>query len=126
MADIIDLPPDPRLFGWPDPIGTDVPEELRCYRLQKSWQASMESMFLTNNRAGLENRQTLRKEGKIGIYKKGRRGTQGQPKLTEKQVSEIRELASDGKTQKEIAEIFGIVKMQVWRIVNRESWKTTP
>ena len=78
MADITNLPPDPRLFGWPDPVGTDVPEELRCYRVKKSWQATIDSVFLTGKEQNLLKnrdkklyREGLIKTGKMGIFKKG-------------------------------------------------------
>ena len=74
MADITDLPPDPRLFGWPDPIGTDVPEELRCYRETESRKASNDSTFITGkmkniiqNRIKKGRREVLIKTGKIGF-----------------------------------------------------------
>lgn len=47
-----------------------------------------------------------------------------QTKLTKKQVSEIRELASRGITQEMIAAQFGILsRAHVSRIISRKSWK---
>ena len=47
----------------------------------------------------------------------------GQAKLKEKEVLEIRKLSEQGKTQQYIADIFGVTQSNVECIVNRKSWK---
>jgi len=48
---------------------------------------------------------------------------QGNSKLTEKEVLEIRELYSKGNiSQKEIAEIYGVSQQNIGYIINRKKW----
>jgi hypothetical protein len=47
----------------------------------------------------------------------------GDPKLTNKKVLEIRELAMNGQSQYEIAKLYGISQRLVWNIVHRKAWK---
>lgn len=58
------------------------------------------------------------------IYGKANRGVRhGMSKLTPEQVWEIRRLATQGLTQLEIGERFGIHQMTVSRIVSRKEWR---
>lgn len=47
----------------------------------------------------------------------------GRSKLTAVQVTQIREMAHKGRLQKEIAQLFGVSKQTVCKIVNRQKWQ---
>ena len=47
----------------------------------------------------------------------------GQAKLTQSGVDEMRRLRSDGWTQARLASRFGVTQATVWRAVNRRSWR---
>jgi hypothetical protein len=49
-------------------------------------------------------------------------GERGTNILSETQVLEIRELFSNGLTQKDIAEMFNTTRQCIWLIVHRKSW----
>lgn len=50
----------------------------------------------------------------------------GQAKLTESDVADIRRRAAAGEMQKDIALAFGISKMTVSNVVNRQTWRHVP
>lgn len=57
------------------------------------------------------------------LYQSARGETAGNVKLTEENVREIRRLAVIGLMHKEIAELFGVGRKNITKIVNRQRWK---
>ncbi|MED5492674.1 MAG: NUMOD4 domain-containing protein [Pseudomonadota bacterium] len=57
------------------------------------------------------------------IYQTARGEQSAMAKLTEESVIEIRQMAASGWLHREIAEIFGVGRKAVTKIVNRQRWK---
>lgn len=75
-------------------------------------------------RASLKANPSLRPTGaRHGLFGKGHIGSKnGQAKLTDEEVREIRELAGT-MAQRSIAAKFGVSQAVVWAIINGKGWK---
>jgi len=66
-----------------------------------------------------------RTQGGISRHAKGE--ANGNASLTDRKVVEIRKFYASGRhTQAELAEMFGVAKITIGRIVRREAWKHVP
>ena len=57
------------------------------------------------------------------LYRAARGEAAGNVTLTDAQVIEIRQMAASGYLHREIAEIFGVGRKNITKIVNRQRWK---
>lgn len=65
-----------------------------------------------------ENTRKAFEDGLIGT-----REDHHSAKLTWEQVDKIREIAKDGRTQREIGEMFGVSQQTVWGILKGKTWR---
>ena len=81
---------------------------------QEPWNKGMKGQYTT---------QPCSEENKAKISKKNRGANNGNAKLNEEKVLQIKKMLREGKTQKEIAEIFGTSKPNISNINTGKIWK---
>jgi predicted DNA-binding protein (UPF0251 family) len=100
--------------------------------VQGKWGLS--SWYPGKRKAKLETRATKAKNGRRRGRPRASKATAqsdksqhppvGTPKLTAEQVEQIKMQRAEGKTQKALAEEFGVSQGTVWSILSGRTWKT--
>lgn len=94
-----------------------IPEgKICCHKDDRRDNVSPYNLFISDNQG---NSNDMVKKGRQASGEKNRRA-----KLTNKEVLKIRELYKSGEYSKQkLANIFGVVRQTIYRILAKESWK---
>jgi hypothetical protein len=66
--------------------------------------------------------ENMRHAVATGLHRASRGEANGNVTLTETDVRALRLRVAEGHSQIAVAEVFGVSRVQVWRVVNRKSW----